>query len=59
MTSQHKDFIKILVAEGSFQTMPVDQAKRLAASEIKIEVAQERDAYRIVIKIDPSSSLNL
>ncbi|KAF9693804.1 hypothetical protein EKO04_008230 [Ascochyta lentis] len=27
--------------------MPVDQAKRLAASEIKIEVAEEKDAYQI------------
>jgi hypothetical protein len=28
--------------------MPVDEAKRLAASEIRIEIAEERDAYTIV-----------
>lgn len=36
------------LVEGGLQTMPVDQARRLAASEIKIEVAEEKDAYRIV-----------
>ena len=29
-------------------SLPVDQAKRLAESEIKVEVAEEKDAYRIV-----------
>jgi hypothetical protein len=48
MTSQHKDFIKISVPENVSQTMPVDEAKRLAASEIRIEIAEERDAYTIV-----------
>lgn len=48
MAAQHKDFIKIPVAEGSSQTMPVDQAKRLSESELKIEIADEKDAYRVV-----------
>ncbi|KAJ4356973.1 hypothetical protein N0V95_002916 [Ascochyta clinopodiicola] len=47
MASQHKDFIRIPVAEGSFQTLPVDEAKRLAESEIRIEIAEEKDARKI------------
>ncbi|KAF9699056.1 hypothetical protein EKO04_003309 [Ascochyta lentis] len=47
MDSQLEGFIRIPVAEGSFQTLPVDQAKRLADSEINIELAEEKDAYRI------------
>jgi hypothetical protein len=48
MTSQHKDFIEISVPENVSQTMPVDEAKRLSASEIKIEIAEEGDAHTIV-----------
>ncbi|KZM23409.1 uncharacterized protein EKO05_0003951 [Ascochyta rabiei] len=47
MGSQLKNFIRIPVAEGSFQTLPVDEEKRLAESEIRIERAEEKDAYRI------------
>ncbi|KZM20097.1 uncharacterized protein EKO05_0007480 [Ascochyta rabiei] len=60
MGSQHQDFIKIPVAEGSRQTAPVDQSKRLAASEIKIEVAEEKDAFQIakgVYTCFPESSM--
>ncbi|KAF2621304.1 acyl-CoA N-acyltransferase [Macroventuria anomochaeta] len=41
--------------------MPVDQAKRLASAEIKIEIAEEKDAYRIaegVYACFPESSLD-
>lgn len=48
MASQQKDFIKISLPEESPQTKPVDPAKRLAVSEIKIELADEKDAYRFV-----------
>jgi hypothetical protein len=48
MTSKQGNFIKVAVAEGSFQTMPVDEAKRLAESEISIEIADGKDAYRVV-----------
>ncbi|KAF2713856.1 acyl-CoA N-acyltransferase [Pleomassaria siparia CBS 279.74] len=40
--------------------MPVDQARRLAALEVKIEIAEEKDAYRIaegVYACFPESSL--
>jgi hypothetical protein len=30
------------------ETIPVEEAKRLSASEIKIEIAEEEDAYEIV-----------
>jgi hypothetical protein len=52
MASKEATFIKVPVAEGSFQTMPVDEAKRLAESEIQIEVCDVKDAYRIVSRID-------
>lgn len=55
MASQNQDFIKIPVAEGVVQTMPVDEAKRLAASEIKIELAEEKDAYEIVPRQNSAS----
>lgn len=45
MSSKH---IEVPVIEGTRTTMPVDEAKRLAASEIQIEIADEKDAYRIV-----------
>jgi len=48
MASQQAKFIKVPVAEGDFQTMPVDETKRLAESDIRIEFADERDAYRVV-----------
>lgn len=48
MAANKQDFIRVPVAEGDFQTMPVDEAKRVADSEIKIEIANEKDAYRIV-----------
>lgn len=57
MASQRTDFIRIPVAEGDFQTMPVDQAKRIAESEIKIEMADEKDAYRVVSR-QPEMSLH-
>jgi hypothetical protein len=41
MTSQHADWSNMV-------SLPVDQAKRLAESEIKIEVVEEKDTYRIV-----------
>lgn len=51
MASQNKDFIKILVAEGNCQTTPVDQAKRLPASEI--EIAEEKHARQVVSQGQP------
>lgn len=30
------------------ETTPVDEAKRLLASEIKLEIAEEQDAHKIV-----------
>lgn len=34
--------------EGTRTTIPVDEAKRLAAAEIRIEPAEEKDALEIV-----------
>jgi hypothetical protein len=48
MASQQAKFIKVPVAEGTIQTMPVDEAKRLAESDIRIEIADEKDAYQVV-----------
>ena len=41
MPSQHADW-------ATMQSLPVDKAKRLAESEIKIEIAEEKDAYKFV-----------
>jgi hypothetical protein len=30
------------------ETIPVEEAKRLSAPEIKIEIAEEKDAHKIV-----------
>jgi len=35
------------------ETAPVEEAKRLLASEIKIEIADEQDADKIVITRSP------
>ncbi len=48
MTSNRANSIEVPVIEGSKGTIPVDEAKRIAASEIRIEVAKEEDAYRFV-----------
>lgn len=48
MNSEHKNFIEVPVIEGTRTTIPVDEAKRIAAAEIKIELAVEEDAIRIV-----------
>jgi len=48
MTSQRREFIEVPVIEGTRTTIPVDEAKRLAAAEIKIEPAEEEDALEIV-----------
>jgi hypothetical protein len=48
MASPKPHFIKIPVAEGSFQTMPVNETNRVADSEIQIQMCEEADAYRIV-----------
>lgn len=45
MTSKH---IEVPVIEGTRTTIPVDEAKRLAASEIILDIADEQDAYKIV-----------
>lgn len=37
-----------IVAEYNPETNPVEEAKRLLASEIKIEIAVEKDAHKIV-----------
>lgn len=42
--------IIIPITEGSFQTMPVDPAKRLADSEIQIQVADADNAFKIVTR---------
>ncbi|KAF3004363.1 hypothetical protein E8E13_009805 [Curvularia kusanoi] len=47
MISQSKTFIEVPVIEGARTTKPVDETKRLAASEIKISIADETDAYRL------------
>ncbi|KAJ4984834.1 GNAT family acetyltransferase [Stagonosporopsis vannaccii] len=47
MTSQHREFIEVPIIEGTRTTIPVDEAKRLAAAEIKIEPAEEEDAIAI------------
>jgi hypothetical protein len=43
-----QSFIKVSVAEGEQQTMPVDPEKRLRDSEICIELCVEEDAEKIV-----------
>jgi hypothetical protein len=48
MSQPKQSFIKIPVAAGEQQTMPVDPEKRLRDSEIRIEPCVEEDAEKIV-----------
>jgi hypothetical protein len=41
------------------ETVPVEESKRLLASEIKIEIASEQDAHKIVLLTNPLTNAAL
>lgn len=48
MAQTKADFIKVPVAEGSYQTMPVEPEKRIADSDITLKYCDVDDAEFIV-----------